>query len=818
MKSRGLLLIGLLLLPILLALTAVSSAAGEEPSSPAAGLLEQLSDETRPLSYRAQVVMRLLASRDAEARRGLARILQNPSRPRELRLAVITGALADPEAGLLPSVLDLVAAEGRSELGLRARDAFRIARSPALILALARLARDEEMEGSRRALAVTLMGETLSLDAVGPLIALWKEARDAVSVAARDALYLVVPVRFTGPGEAEKWWEANRGKSRERILTDLLREARGRKDHPKVARLLEQFARALLPDARLERVIDLYLGCRESEELRRLGAERLATYPFEEREKEGAEEARKKAAAALLGGLERETSIPVMVALLAAVKVLAPALDEDGRGRVLAAITHHLDSPEPEVRSAAVAALGEMRDPRAVRALSRRYDMLGSRNPAFRLEILDAIERIDDGIGQWIQDKLKVGDPSVEVVRRLILLLKKKYPKMLSSIPTLRELLRSHPEKAVREEAASAIGLIGVQVGDPAAVGALAELGLRDPERSVRFVAATQLGRAPEVTDQVIDLLRGRLGEGEADGGVRTAAALSLLKLRHAAAIPMVAGLLGEDAFWRATVRSYLVSDLLARGQVGEAVELVRALYEAGKPGRCAEAAGLVLAKKDLEWPPRVKGELAFLAARCLDARGDPAKALEAMRQVPGDVGGVERPLLLARLLRLTGAPARVAEVLAPVLALEKAPPGAKERARLELARADVALGRYAEAIEGVKSLLEDPKYGKQAAAIDREARAKRGPPAPAPADLVARLDGGDAAARKEAAAALKKLGPAAHAALLRWVSGKKPGDLAAALALVREITGIDVKYDPASGEGGREKVLEVLRKALGGK
>ncbi|MHC4860142.1 MAG: HEAT repeat domain-containing protein, partial [Planctomycetota bacterium] len=704
-------------------------------------------------------------------------------------------------------------AKGAEELFLG--DRLHVAR------ALVDRARDEGRDDAERVLAVELLGATVSKAAVQPLIDLWAARGPPVDAAARKALDEIFSLGLSSAADAREWWNANSHKPMVKILQELgRREANG--DVAK--RGAVERLRKLLKGASLDDLVKVYLTD-EIPEIREMGAERLGTYPYDEREGEGAADARRQAGGAILDLLTKESDPAAAVAGLGAVRVLLSSVKDEELDRALGLVEARLDSNHREVKLAAVAAVGdfERRPDQAEQLLRKKYDSLVGRDAECRLAVLDSIDRIGKATMGWIRDKLEGFEEEDErITVRLIQLLKKNGNNAASraSIPTLIKLLSLSEKAQIRQEAASALGLLGVRSGNAEAIAALAENGLEDDDTSVRVISAKQLGGAPEVDEEVIERLRARLRETEPQASVRVAAAQSLLKLRGAGALEYLSDYLADDGLWDAAVMSYINADLVAGAQADPAARFVKSLCDLGHHERTVVAARLLLVVKEIKWEESAdaRGEVAMCLARSLDQTDHPTEALEAMKDVPeklpsSDPRGVDRALLLARILRRAGQPEKVEAALDKVLKLEDPPPDAIAQANLELARALLLLGRFDDALQKVKPLISDPVYGEQAAEIERRALAGRGNGKPTPEEALKDLDSTDPAVRGKAIAELKALGKEVHGRLAQWLAARKPEEIAEAVKTIAAITGITVPYDPESPEAARMKLIEELRK-----
>ena len=800
--------------------------------------LALLQDGTRPAEYRLQTVNRLIREGKPGAIEGLRELLQAESSPPDLKLLIITGVLYHDSGQVLLDDALLVTATATDETFLeQVRTKVHWARSPVLVKALAARAGDRAKDAPSRLVSIDLLGSSKAKEAVDALISLWEVGLEPFGAAARAALDQVLPLHFHSAAEAREFWDSNSTKARETILDEALRKT-GNGDGTGTGtqkQLLIKLAKSVLPDVSLARIVEQYLGCREVFELRRMGAERLGSYPYAELAAAEAE-GRKAAAAGLMAALEAEDVPEVEVALLISARALTAELRAAAADRIRELCLARLNSDSPEVRLAAVQAAGELKDQQAVDVLTARYDRLTDQENDLRLAILDAVELSGNGNSVWVHQKLKDGEPDEDVVLRLIPILKKYKDKPdsdpIAFVPTLVEILRDRSRSArVRREAVIAIGLIGVPVGNKEAIDALAISGLADEDPSVRDIAASQLGRAPAVDGKVVEMLRARLGEVEKEERVRLSAARSLLNLRRAAAVPYLKSHLGDDGFWQETVRSFLARNLLGAGDAAGSAELVRVLCTEGLPARCVEAARLVLENSDLKWEGKAEGgreATAYFLARALEATGKDAEGLKVLTEsvpetLPFDPRGVERTLLHAVLLRKTGAPEQVAATLERLASLENPPEGLSARVAIESALALLALGKPADAEKILKPHAADTTHGKrvqEVLAMAESAAATAPPPpvAPQPEELVAILDGPRDEKRTAAGASLKKFGKKAYPALLKWITAKKPEEIPASLAILKVITGITVPYDPMAPEAERQKALADLRQTLGGR
>ena len=828
------------LLPTLQAIAQEATAPDDELRR----VFQQVEDETRPPEIRSQLVAQLLQDGRAQGIEGLRVLLADPETPPGLKCIIARAALFDVRLSLLDAVVDAAVRDGDSTEGAPnvlavVEEAVGETHAPTLVRQLAARAEDPEGPLGRRKLVVRLLGLTRGKTAVEPLLALWARNEEGIGAAAREALLAILPVTFHGPDEARDFWVEHGKESLEEVLRGIARRAAsGDGTGTERSRFLD-FARGVVKQVGVQTLIDRYLGCREMAEVRELGARQLADYSYTRHE---ADEAamRKSAAEAVLNTLDAETDPGAVAALLDAVRILMPSARAAGEQRVRRIIVARLDSlpappragqttRPPDPRLAAVRALGELKDPTAVDDLTRRYDALAGKEKTLRLAILDAVELCGNGSSAWVHDKLKTNDPDEAVVVRLIQFLKryKDQPEAepRSFVPTLIGILKDPIRSGeVRQEAAFALGTVGVALGDEAAVDALAAIGLSSDSPSVREISATQIGRAVKVPGKVIEMLRERLGEVETEGRVRLSAGRSIMNLLAADGVRYLAPHVKNDEFWGETVRAFLTSDLIAGGRAADAAATVRALHAAGLPARVAEAARLVLEAGDLKWEGTAaggRGEVAYALVLALEAIGEPAQALGVLNDIrdviPQDPGGVEQNLTRSRLLRATGAPEKALLALERIYALVDMPGDIRPRADLEKARVLIKLGRDAEAIQLVRPLLENPKWGEEASTVTREAATPAGAvaPPPTPAELVTALDSADPAAVTAAVAALKTVGVGAFAPLFEWISKKDAASFPAALKLVERVTGQAVPYDPAAPDADRAKALEALRALL---
>jgi HEAT repeat protein len=526
----------------------------------------------------------------------------------------------------------------------------------------------------------------------------------------------------------------------------------------------------------------------------------------------------------VLAGLAGERDAAVRVALLGAVRALVETVRAEAADTAIERVSKCLEDEDPGVRSAAVSALGALRDRRAVEGLTALFDRLGGDLPDLRIAILDALEAIGNGLASWVGGRIRAGDPEERVMVRLVQLLR-GYPEDRSAIPALAELLKGgRGSERIRREAASTLGIVGVPSGVPEAIDALCVFGLVDEDQSVRVIAATQLGRAKgEVPGKVVEMLRQRLTDVEPSPRVRLAAARSLLRLRGEAAIPEIAARFRDEEFWQDAVRNFLKTDLIGTGDAVRAAGFVRAICREGMCERCIEAARMVLDAQELKWPAEtvsLRIQVAMDLAHCLAEVGRHEEVLKVLRDevpevLPAEADLEARAVLLARASRGTG------DAGAGLAALAGLKSGGSPAVLLERAWCLVALSRFDEAEEVVVTLLPTEEWGKAAQEVlDAVAEGRRGgaavTPAPGEAErLVAGLDDPDEAARSVAVRRLGDLGKEAHPALLRWFETRSPEQLPAAVGILARITGLPLTYDPGAPEGARKAALDVVRRAL---
>src|SRR5687768_8520836 len=231
------------------------------------------------------------------------------------------------------------------------------------------------------------------------------------------------------------------------------------------------------------------------------------------------EEVRRMAAWAL-GEIESATAVE---ALGAALKDASPevrktavwALGEIESPNGVQHLLPFLKDENTEIRSQAAWALGEIESPRAVAALSAALD---DREPKVREMVVWALGEIEDANAVTALAKA-LSDANVGVRRKAAwaigeLDLSGEAP------PALIEATRDQ-DREVRKTAAHALG----EIGDPAAVGALAVLA-RGQDNAVRYVAVHALSEIEDsaAVEVLVELLK------DADPEVRKIAARALGK------------------------------------------------------------------------------------------------------------------------------------------------------------------------------------------------------------------------------------------------------------------------------------------------
>jgi hypothetical protein len=394
------------------------------PEDPVDRLFEEVRDDSRPATVRAAAISRLLAEGGEAARSGLADMLASEDTTDELRLLIVEGALTASGCPLLDQVVDLTA-DPVAGFAAEVRKRFKAAGRAALVKALADRISAEGVEPARAALLIDLLGVTERKEAIPVLLHLWENGDAAVGAAATAALLVIIPERFATVVDARAFWEEHKSLSLADIRGKLLRKRlNGEKkddNDPAVGPLVE-LARRMVVGAPLKSLIENYLQFADLAEIRKIGAEQLAKYPFEEREGEGAAEARKTAAAALLEGLDTETDDAVALALLGAARTLTRSLLALNPERTVHVITRRLPSENRDIRLAAVATLGDLGDRRAIADLIRQFDGAPATDPEFRLAVLNALELIrnaqdvsNGGMSKWILARL---DPVPPVLRQ----------------------------------------------------------------------------------------------------------------------------------------------------------------------------------------------------------------------------------------------------------------------------------------------------------------------------------------------------------------------------------------------------------------
>ncbi|MEN8149196.1 MAG: HEAT repeat domain-containing protein [Planctomycetota bacterium] len=808
-----------------MALLVASGDVSAQAADPVDRLLATVLDETKDRAVRAQAISSLLACGEERGHDELAKLLASTETAEDLRLLIASGSLLSAGLPLLDPVIDV--AVGGDELGARVREFFGDAPSGELTEALGQRIDDPGTAPERRLVLIGLLGHTGRRAALDRLVGLWESEDAAVSGEAAAAFQRILPSHFDGPAAARKFLAANPKLDVVELLQRYAAHNGDTQPDPALPALVE-LVRKVAGDIGYQRLLEDYLA-NELSEVRKIGAEALAKYPWDEREAAGAPEARAKAAGVVLEVLDTEPDDDVVMALLLAARSISEALLIADPGRTNHVVTKGLASGNRAVRLAAIETLGKLGDPGAIEALQKQFAGAGEADADYRLAVLDALLLIrtkqslgNGGLSDWFVEKLKGGEKLDEVVLRLIEILG-GYKKLEKAVEPLAEYLRTSENGTIRRKAANCLGLLGVPYGNAAALTALSEAVVGDKDVSVREVAATGLSRAPReaVTPDVIERLTTRLGEAEKEIRVRRAAARSLLGLRGAEALPSLLPLVGDDRIWQQAVLVWLNSEVLAAPAPADAAALVRALRGAAAWERCVDAAGRILAATSLVWEgPAAAHRRAVVLDRAWATAetAGPAEALALLPSAEIPAEAVDRDTfdliyLRARLLRLTGKAAAAVPALEALLA--KVPPieGAPVRdVRLELGECRLAGQEWDAAVAAIQPLLGDPNYGERARRIDERASSGR-----EIAKLIDVLDSADAAVRQAAVDGLKGMGESAWPALDRWLTSREgaPATAAAAVKVLGEILAKPLAYDPAAPEEARSKSLAEAHAAL---
>jgi len=805
----------LFLLTLSIALPAAGRSSDSEIPDSVRESLAKIVDGGTPREIRSHHISRLLAEGRPGAIEGLARILESPERPVEVRLQVVTGALIASGCPLLEEVMNLAESTREEALGAEVRSLFGATATSDVVDALRARIEDAEAGPARRRLAVELLGHTRRKDAVPILLDVWETGGNSLADEARDGFLRIVPGPFAAVAEAKAFWSEHGGKNMEEVLRILLAaERNGESTDPRLAALVAGYQR-LLPVAPLEGLLDDYLGSPHFSELRRMGAERLAEYPYAKREGEDAAEAKRTAARAILDALEAESRPSVAAALIRALRAhVEEARSIDGE-RSYSLLVARTGSVSSEVKIEAVKGLGALGDRRAIAHLRALYEKTPPGETALLLEVLDSLERIGDGIASWVLARLQSGAGEAEVRLKLVTLAKRD-PDPGGAVPVLIERLRVDEAPRVRQQIASTLGDIGAQTDDAAVFRALAEIGLRDADPSTRALSASKLGRAKNPDERIVEHLLERLTDFEKAERVKLNVTRTLLILMGRDALDHLSPFFGNDEYWK-VFRSFLTLDLISKkgGEV-EAAGFVRRLRELEAHGRCEEAARLVLDATDLVWEggaARLRTEVTLDLMIALRALGEPADALavlEAERAAfdPTGPNAVRIALLEAELLLAADRAAEAVESARALVDREGTPAEAREKARVHLARALLATGKPEEAREEASAVPADSPSGDAAKEVVREARTRI---------AIRDLDDPDPLKRNGAVVALSALGEAAWPALREWFD-RVVADVEEAnraVQVIADVTGRELAYDPAAPEAARTAALAAARAAL---
>lgn len=306
-----------------------------------------------------------------------------------------------------------------------------------------------------RSLIALALGRTMEQAAVEPLISVLKEARDDELLdAAVEALRYISKQSFgRNPSEWEDWWEANRYKTPEQWLRDIV--VRLEEANKKLQEQVEALEKELA-----EKTMTLLGEAAEKRDQKALLEAMNSEYP----------EVRVSAAKAL-SRLHNPDTVPSLIK----------------------ALTDH----EEKVRAAAAKALGELGDESAVRPLLHALkdkSALVKENAARALANFKKTEVVESLVDLLTGSASQVVRAAAEALGQI---------GSVEAVEPLSKLLNSDEPKT-REVAAIALG----KIKDPSAVAPLIN-SLKDPEERVRWYAADSLGSigSSEGIEPLIELL-----------------------------------------------------------------------------------------------------------------------------------------------------------------------------------------------------------------------------------------------------------------------------------------------------------------------
>ncbi|MCE9636519.1 MAG: HEAT repeat domain-containing protein [Planctomycetes bacterium] len=579
------------------------------------------------------------------------------------QIASVT-VLAEPHR-LLDDVVDRLRAADPA--GLEARlDAGFTRSDAAVVRRLVELCRDPSRTVAYRRTAVRLLSRTGDVSGLAVFADLWAGPDRDLREEARAAFDAVVPGGAVTVEEARVLVERIR---RDDVpLADLLRRMLREKTQPVglptgpvAADDYRAIAMEMLQKATLEQLIRLYVLGSPLPDVRAAATKRLATFPYDE----GADaDGRVRAARALFQELRREDTSAVENEILTTLAVLAPSV----RGNVSTAEMDALlarvrpGAASRETRLRATRLVGELRDERAAPSLESAYLSFGDSDTDARLAILDALQELPVDRTEWLVART-AAERRPDVLRKLVLLLGRS--REAASTEAFATLLRDRDRATpdVRRAAAEALATQWAASQSAAARAALVAAGLKDPDADVRTVAAGALGIAGGAPDSsvlaaLLEIVK------DTDGGVRHAAARSVIVLDESRATANLMGRFTDDSVVFEAYRDHFV-DVVRRDQAPD--RMLAACDALAAAGLRPFAVQLLEATTDDVLPQsRGRSRLSMSLVALLLDEGRPGdaepRARALVRGLTDDATRDRATVLLARALTAGARPSGLAE------------------------------------------------------------------------------------------------------------------------------------------------------------
>ena len=544
------------------------------------------------------LTQRLLSHQDPRADRGLSDVLNDSSVPLSIIRQLIVAALIEPQKRLLPAVINRLLQDRDSDFDASLDGLIRANANSVLVHKLAALAIDPTQREGIRIEAARTLGRTGKAAALDPLAKLWGSANQLMRRTAGTAFARIMPVGFASGEEAQKALGdlRRRGLTPWDFVVEKLAERRLSQTTP-VADIESEHLRlalALVERADLDQLLTLYVQS-SVPAVRRVGIARVAAFPYDSEAGVTARAAaRRKAGQALLLAVPTETDAAARDGLYQALNVLVGDLQDwkvpDVAYAAVLRHAHPVSGEKSSLRRNAIRFLGKLRDARALEPLQTMYDEFGDADWTTRVTILDALDSIaPKQLLGWMIARVR-GELHEDVSSRLILLIGGSQDP--AAVAPLRELLTEHANQRVRWKAGRELGVLWKEKGFADARMALLEVGLKDPNHTVRITASDALSQAGEVDSgnrAALIALQERV-ETDDDERVRAAAARSILSLDEGGGVAYLQNSFAEsDTIW-ALYQKTVVDEAMARGSPARAVAAATFLASRDRPELLARA------------------------------------------------------------------------------------------------------------------------------------------------------------------------------------------------------------------------------------